>query len=248
MLVPRYASLSDGVQGTSRLQHQSDTQVSPCSLNVCRNGSAFKSALQHGAFSQHNGFTFDHGRARWQHQSRAGCPRLPAQRRFQAAKATNGHHNTEEGSSMYGGMPASTAEWTNIMQQQLPPGHSLQPLLQPLLQSSNAGSNGLPGDNLVSIAAASTSLTVGSPQRPPLQTTEPVDSSAARTPAVAGLPARTDVVAREVAEPPAAKLLGSHWVKQVAVVSFAAMLCYLDRTNISTAIVPMVSPAPNRSA
>jgi ACS family sodium-dependent inorganic phosphate cotransporter len=29
------------------------------------------------------------------------------------------------------------------------------------------------------------------------------------------------------------------WVKVVGVCAFAAMLCYLDRTNISTAIVPM---------
>jgi sugar phosphate permease len=61
-------------------------------------------------------------------------------------------------------------------------------------------------------------------------------------PAAAAAAAATSAGATPAAAPAAAPITAKKnrdWVKVVGVCAFAAMLCYLDRTNISTAIVPM---------
>ncbi|KAF8061950.1 AMY1.2 [Scenedesmus sp. PABB004] len=120
------------------------------------------------------------------------------------------------------------------------PGSLLQPLLPPGGAAPGGGAGALPGDEVAEIAAASTSLattTGGSAGSAPAVAPSPSPSP------VLAAPAPIDVVATEVAAPlpaaSAARNLGSHWVKVVGVCAFAAFLCYLDRTNISTAIVPM---------
>lgn len=210
---------------------------------------ATKGALQHVSIPHNNMLAYDHGRTWWGHASpvgRAGSVHLPPRRGFTAQKAAANSSSSDEHASVYA--PASTAEWTNIMQQQLPPGHSLQPLLQPLLQPSSPGNHVMPGDEVAPIAAASTSLTVGMGTQAVQTAVEPTDPA---EPKAGSSSAIIDVAAKEMQDPSkqvpaasAARMLGSHWVKQVAVISFAAMLCYLDRTNISTAIVPMVSCMP----
>lgn len=159
---------------------------------------------------------------------------------YRTVKALRDGQDVDEHGVAY--VAASTAEWTNIMQQQLPPGHSLQPLLQPLLQPSTGATNNnntVPGDDIGPIAADSTSLAVGM-----APTAMPSVQGLAPSLAVpADLSSTLSQKQQQVPAAPTAKLLSSHWVKQVVVVAFAAMLCYLDRTNISTAIVPMVSVA-----
>lgn len=142
---------------------------------------------------------------------------------------------------------ASTSEWgSSILQQQLPPEHSLQPLLQPLLQQQQqapTSTAGMPGE-VATIAAASTSLaTVSSTPSSPVpfmgsSCTAPVDVQAKELP-LRGSPLLG--LAEPQQQPAVAQTLKKHsdWVKVVGVCAFAAMLCYLDRTNISTAIVPM---------
>jgi sugar phosphate permease len=76
---------------------------------------------------------------------------------------------------------------------------------------------------------------------------EPIDVQATELPPRVSTPvltlaappaAATPAAAAPAAAPVTAKK-NRDWVKVVGVCAFAAMLCYLDRTNISTAIVPM---------
>ncbi|KAF6261531.1 major facilitator superfamily domain-containing protein [Scenedesmus sp. NREL 46B-D3] len=70
---------------------------------------------------------------------------------------------------------------------------------------------------------------------------EPIDVQATEVPPRTSIPILTlPIPAAAAAAPAAAPAPGDRgWVKVVGVCAFAAMLCYLDRTNISTAIVPM---------
>jgi len=159
--------------------------------------------------------------------------------------------------------PDILASCNTLLQQQLPADSSLQQLLEPLLPTGSpegGGSNTpyIPGEDVATIAAPSTSLTVGVPPSEAF-------AAAAAMAAAASVPAPIDVEAREVPPswrrtpavqlpPPAADQQtqeqqylqaepqredSKHWAKVVGVCGFAALLCYLDRTNISTAIVAM---------
>lgn len=160
------------------------------------------------------------------------------------------------------------ASANTLLQQQLPADSSLQQLLEPLLPATaSAGSSTapeIPGEDVATIAAPSTSLTVNGPTPEAMVAA----MAAAATAAAAVAPAPIDVEAREVPRSwrqpaaevpqlsaPAADAAATpsqqqqeqaeqrqdfkHWARVVGVCGFAALLCYLDRTNISTAIVPM---------
>jgi sugar phosphate permease len=64
-----------------------------------------------------------------------------------------------------------------------------------------------------------------------------VPNSWRQAPAVAQLSAPTAELTQSQAEQQRQDF--KHWARVVGVCGFAALLCYLDRTNISTAIVPM---------
>lgn len=184
------------------------------------------------------------------------------------------------------------AECQTLLQQQLPADSSLQQLLEPLLPAAEAGgagsssssggaagapglSTGMPGEDVATIAADSTSLTVNVPLGP--ASPEAMAAAVAMAAAAAASVQQPhqqqpilDVEAREVPRswrqaaaveqplpqhqwlapapmPPVQQQQQAeqqrqdfkHWARVVGVCGFAALLCYLDRTNISTAIVPM---------
>lgn len=188
------------------------------------------------------------------------------------------------------------AECQTLLQQQLPADSSLQQLLEPLLPAAEAGgagssgsssgahggapglSTGMPGEDVATIAADSTSLQTVNVPRPvsPEAMAAAVSAMAAAAAATVQQPQQQpilDVEAREVprswrqaaaVEQPLAQHQRrqlapapttpaqqqqqqteqqrqdfKHWARVVGVCGFAALLCYLDRTNISTAIVPM---------
>lgn len=152
-------------------------------------------------------------------------------------------------------------ECQTLLQQQLPADSSLQQLLEPLIPVTTPGpdsgtnsASSMPGDDVATIAAPSTSITVNVPSPEAM-------AAAAVMAAAATIPQPIDVEAKEIpstwrsapafAQLPAAAAEPSaqqhaeqrqdfkHWARVVGVCGFAALLCYLDRTNISTAIVPM---------
>jgi hypothetical protein len=152
------------------------------------------------------------------------------------------------------------ASANTLLQQQLPADSSLQQLLEPLLTATASPSSTtpeLPGEDVATIAAPSISLAVNAPSPEAV-------AAAMAVAAAATVPAPIDVEARDVplswrqaaadvpqlsapaADPQAEQQLQAeqrqdfkHWARVVGVCGFAALLCYLDRTNISTAIVPM---------
>jgi hypothetical protein len=183
------------------------------------------------------------------------------------------------------------AECQTLLQQQLPADSSLQQLLEPLLPAAEAGgaghsnnssggipgapgmSTGMPGEDVATIAADSTSLAVNVPRPASPEAMAAAVAMAAAAAATVQQPI-LDVEAREVprswrqaaaVEQPTPqqqqqlvpapapttqqqqqqqqaeqqRLDFKHWARVVGVCGFAALLCYLDRTNISTAIVPM---------
>jgi ACS family sodium-dependent inorganic phosphate cotransporter len=178
---------------------------------------------------------------------------------------------------------ATTTDWgTNILQQQLPPEHTLQQLLQPLIQPSSGSSSTVPGDDVGPIAADSMSLTVNVPPPSPVLTVPgpqqadsastmvvldhmldadsrewgcrtvqmdatamaaamaaPAAAAAASAVLTATAQQAPDVDMEQLPATAATKEAGSSWIRVVGVCAFASFLCYLDRTNISTAIVPM---------
>lgn len=179
------------------------------------------------------------------------------------------------------------AECQTLLQQQLPADSSLQQLLEPLLPAAEAGgaaaaaaagapglSTGMPGEDVATIAADSTSLTVNVPRPASPEAMAAAVAMAAAAAASVQQPQQQpilDVEAREVPRswtqaaavqkpltPQQQRLAKAptfpvqqqqqaeqqrqdfkHWARVVGVCGFAALLCYLDRTNISTAIVPM---------
>jgi Na+/melibiose symporter-like transporter len=156
-----------------------------------------------------------------------------------------------------------------LLQQQLPADSSLQQLLEPLLPAAVAGSSpasdagfhsaaGMPGEDVATIAAPSTSLTVGGPMPAAMAAAAamaatmvvpaPIDVEARAVPSSWGQKAATQQQHSTPGSSPAVQLEqqaaeqrqdSKHWARVVGVCGFAALLCYLDRTNISTAIVPM---------
>lgn len=179
------------------------------------------------------------------------------------------------------------AECQTLLQQQLPADSSLQQLLEPLLPAAETGgaghsnsssggipgapgmSTGMPGEDVATIAADSTSLAVNVPRPASPDAMAAAVAMAAAAAATVQQPI-LDVQAREVprswrqaaaveqpkpqqqqqlAPAPTTqqqqqqaeqqRLDFKHWARVVGVCGFAALLCYLDRTNISTAIVPM---------
>eukprot|EP00879_Flechtneria_rotunda_P001670 GHRR01001830.1.p1 GENE.GHRR01001830.1~~GHRR01001830.1.p1 ORF type:complete len:736 (+),score=278.53 GHRR01001830.1:328-2535(+) len=174
----------------------------------------------------------------------SSCPgaTLTRQRRLQwrlHRQAYEEHYDTETDNAST--TATTTSEWgTAILQQQLPPEHSLQSLLQPLLQPSPTNGECLPADNVPIIQQTSISLATY-----PLT----ADAAAAAFSSPAGVSSKQPCAASAAASEQHQQMAysaadakpasSSKWVKVVGVCAFAAMLCYLDRTNISTAIVPM---------
>jgi hypothetical protein len=153
-----------------------------------------------------------------------------------------------------------------MLQQHLPADSSLQQLLEPLLPAAVAGSSpasdavfhstaGMPGEDVATIAAPSTSLT-GGWQTPEARAAAaamavtmvapaPIDVQAMAVPSTWGQKEATQQQHSTPGSSPAVQLEqqaaeqrqdSKHWARVVGVCGFAALLSHLDRTNISTAM------------